>query len=79
MSTEVIWDAVRVIGRTAQAQVLQIPGMDIVVRYIKSSYQNDPFRVVLEALLVFFTLRYLLANPKQAQIELTKSVTLSCS
>ncbi|KAK9760773.1 serine palmitoyltransferase component [Basidiobolus ranarum] len=39
-----------------------IPGSSIVIRYIKNSYQNDPFRVVLELCLIFFALRYLLAK-----------------
>jgi len=50
--------------------------MSIVVSYVKSSYQNDPFRVGLEALLVFFTLRYMLSKPKPSQLELTSKVEI---
>ncbi|MBW0492061.1 hypothetical protein O181_031776 [Austropuccinia psidii MF-1] len=34
-----------------------VPGSDILIRYIKSSHQNDPFRTLLEILLVFFIIR----------------------
>lgn len=46
-----------------------IPGSDIVVRYIKSSYQNDPVRSVFELLLALFAIRYLLARSYPAQRE----------
>ncbi len=39
----------------------QIPGSAIVGRYIRSSYQNDPVRSVIELFLVVFAIRYLLA------------------
>lgn len=38
----------------------RIPGSPIVLRYIKSSYQNDPWRSLLEVLLVAFALRTVL-------------------
>lgn len=75
MPTEVLYDAVRVIWTHLQSQIILIPGMNIVADYVKSSYQNDPFRVGLEALLIFFTLRYLLSRPKQNAIELTSKVS----
>lgn len=75
MPTEVLYDAVRVIWTHLQSQIILIPGMNIVADYVKSSYQNDPFRVGLEALLIFFTLRYLLSRPKQNDIELTSKVS----
>lgn len=34
-----------------------IPGSEILLRYIKSSHQNDPFRTLLEILLIFFVIR----------------------
>lgn len=37
-----------------------IPGSAIALRYIKSSYQNDPVRSVVELLLLVFAVRYLL-------------------
>ncbi|RMX77212.1 hypothetical protein D0869_10044 [Hortaea werneckii] len=41
----------------------QIPGSAIVLRYIRSSYQNDPVRSLVELLLVIFAIRYL-TSPK---------------
>lgn len=76
MPAEVITDALKVITSYAQSQLLLIPGMPIIVSYVKSSYQNDPFRVGLEALLIFFTLRYLLSAPKGNEIQLTPKVLL---
>jgi serine palmitoyltransferase len=43
-------------------KVSGVPGSAIVLRYIKSSYQNDPIRSLLEALLVIFAIRYFLAS-----------------
>ncbi|KAH9812078.1 pyridoxal phosphate-dependent transferase [Melampsora americana] len=34
-----------------------LPGSEILLRYIKSSHQNDPFRTLLEILLIFFVIR----------------------
>ncbi|KAI9594108.1 serine palmitoyltransferase [Syncephalis fuscata] len=36
-----------------------IPGSNIVFRYIRNSYQNDPVRIILELFLVFFAIRYM--------------------
>ena len=52
-----------------------LPGSDLIVRYVQSSYQHDPFRVVLEALLVFFALKYVLSKkykPNENPIEFTE-------
>lgn len=76
MPAEVITDALKVIYLYCINQLSQIPGMGIVFDYVKSSYQNDPFRVGLEALLVFFTARYLLSKPKKSSVELTEKVKL---
>lgn len=46
----------------ALTKVSGIPGSAILLRYIKSSYQNDPIRSLLEALLVIFAIRYFLAS-----------------
>lgn len=45
----------------ASEQFQRIPGSAIFLRYVKSSYQNDPVRSVLELFLVLFAIRYLLA------------------
>ena len=39
-----------------------IPGHDIVMRYIASSYQNDPVRSLLELILFFYALRTILQD-----------------
>jgi serine palmitoyltransferase len=43
-----------------QHTLMAIPGSSAVVRYIKASHQNDPFRTVLELILVVFAIRTLL-------------------
>ncbi|WPH04348.1 serine palmitoyltransferase 1 [Acrodontium crateriforme] len=46
---------------SAAENLQKIPGSAIVVRYIRSSYQNDPVRSAVELFLVIFAVRYLLA------------------
>lgn len=36
----------------------RVPVLNIIIRYIQSSYQNDPFRIFLEVLLILFALYY---------------------
>ncbi|KAG0149890.1 hypothetical protein CROQUDRAFT_39250 [Cronartium quercuum f. sp. fusiforme G11] len=50
-------NALHSISRTALKLIRYIPGSEIILRYIKSSHQNDPFRTLLELLLVFFVIR----------------------
>ncbi|KAH9817012.1 Aminotransferase class I and II [Teratosphaeria destructans] len=54
----------------------KIPGSAIVLRYIRSSYQNDPIRSVVELFLFIFAVRYLLApaysTRKDRQVSLTE-------
>lgn len=45
----------------ASAAFQRIPGSAIFIRYIQSSYQNDPVRSAVELFLVIFAVRYLLA------------------
>lgn len=55
--------------------LLLIPGSDIVLNYIRSSYKNDPFRIFLESLLAIFTIRYLVSKrhrPDVKPLELTE-------
>jgi serine palmitoyltransferase len=57
----------------ANAYFERIPGSSIAVRYIKSSYQDDPVRSAIELFLFLFAVRYLLA-PKystQKKVQLT--------
>lgn len=42
-------------------QFHRVPGSAIFVRYVKSSYQNDPVRSAVELFLFLFAVRYLLA------------------
>ena len=62
----------------AAAQFQRIPGSAIVIRYIKSSYQNDPFRSALELFLILFAIRYLLSPKYSTQkanyVKLTDEV-----
>ncbi|CAG8742012.1 44062_t:CDS:10 [Gigaspora margarita] len=54
----------------------RIPGSGILLKYIKNSHQNDPFRTFLEALLVLFAIIYLLTKRYRTDnnlIELTPS------
>ncbi|KAH9904562.1 pyridoxal phosphate-dependent transferase [Xylariomycetidae sp. FL2044] len=39
----------------------KVPGSAVLIRYIQSSYQNDPVRSAIELILVIFFVRYLLA------------------
>ena len=45
----------------ANEQFHKVPGSAILLRYIKSSYQNDPVRSAIELFLFLFAVRYLLA------------------
>ena len=61
------------------SQFQKIPGSAIFVRYVRSSYQNDPIRSVLELFLVIFAVRYLLApkySTKPNYVKLSEEVTL---
>lgn len=42
-------------------QAQKVPGSAIALRYVKSSYQNDPIRSAIELFLFLFAVRYLLA------------------
>jgi serine palmitoyltransferase len=44
------------------ALVVSIPGSEMVARYVRSSYQNDPVRSVVELMLVLFCLFYVLRS-----------------
>ncbi|KAL8289353.1 hypothetical protein RB601_005305 [Gaeumannomyces tritici] len=39
----------------------KVPGSAVLIRYVQSSYQNDPIRSAIELVLVVFFIRYLLA------------------
>ena len=54
-----------------------IPGSYYVVNYAQKSYQNDPVNILIEAFLIFFSIRYLTSktySPDKHTIELTEQV-----
>jgi serine palmitoyltransferase len=56
---------------------MRLPGSNVAVRYIRSSYQNDPFRSFIELCLVFFVVRYLTKpsySVEKNQLKLTERV-----
>ncbi|KAF2758288.1 PLP-dependent transferase [Pseudovirgaria hyperparasitica] len=59
----------------ANVQFQKIPGSAILLRYIKSSYQDDPVRSAVELFLFLFAVRYLLApkySTQKQKIALTE-------
>jgi serine palmitoyltransferase len=56
----------------------KVPGSAVFLRYIKSSYQNDPVRSAIEAILLLFFVRYLLSpsysTHKQNYVKLREDV-----
>lgn len=56
-------------------QFSKVPGSSIFLRYVKSSYQNDPVRSAVELFLVLFAIRYLLSPKYSTQKK--SYVTLS--
>lgn len=56
----------------------KLPGSAIFLRYVKSSYQNDPVRSAVELFLFLFAVRYLLApkysTQKQNYVPLSDEV-----
>ena len=58
-------------------QFHKVPGSAIFLRYVKSSYQNDPIRSAVELFLFLFAVRYLLAprsTSKKGYVKLTDEV-----
>ncbi|KAK9469897.1 pyridoxal phosphate-dependent transferase [Lipomyces arxii] len=65
MSIQSIHDTLIYINSTVESissQFNRIPGSAIVLRYVQSSYQNDPIRTFLELCLFLFAVRYFLAS-----------------
>jgi hypothetical protein len=58
----------------------KVPGSAMLIRYVRSSYQNDPVRSAIELILVVFFVRYLLApsysTHKQNFVTLSEEVGL---
>ena len=59
-------------------QFQKVPGSAIFLRYVKSSYQNDPVRSAVELFLVLFAIRYLLSpkysTQKKSFVKLSEEV-----
>jgi serine palmitoyltransferase len=73
-STELPESAVHFLD-TAVSSFRRIPGSSIVIRYIKSSHQNDPVRTAVELFLFIFAVRYLLAQSYSANRSKTIPLT----
>jgi serine palmitoyltransferase len=58
----------------------KVPGSAVLIRYVRSSYQNDPIRSAIELILVIFFIRYLLSpsysTSKQSFIKLSEDVSI---
>lgn len=57
----------------------KVPGSAVLIRYVRSSYQNDPVRSAIELILVIFFIRYILSpsysTDKQNFIKLSEDVS----
>ena len=64
--------------REISYQFQKVPGSAIFLRYVKSSYQNDPVRSAVELFLVLFAIRYLLSptysTQKKSYVTLSEEV-----
>lgn len=63
--------------RELASQFHRVPGSAIFLRYVKSSYQDDPVRSAVELFLFLFAVRYLLApkySTKPNLVTLTEEV-----
>lgn len=62
----------------ASSNFHKVPGSAVLIRYIQSSYQNDPVRSAIELVLVLFFIRYLLSpsysTDKQNYVKLREDV-----
>lgn len=77
MNASDISDHVITLVNAASEQFHKIPGSAIFLRYVQSSYQNDPVRSAVELFLVLFAIRYLLApkySTKPNYVKLSEEV-----
>jgi serine palmitoyltransferase len=51
----------------AERAFYSVPGSQVVARYVRSSHQNDPYRTLLEFVLVVFAIRTLLQSRTRAE------------
>ena len=53
-----------------------MPIDNIFINYIKNSYKNDPYRVIIELLLFFYAMKYVLKRKTtKDESDLTQKVT----
>ncbi len=61
----------------------KVPGSAVLIRYVRSSYQNDPVRSAIELVLVIFFIRYLLSpsysTSEKNYVKLTEDVSFTGS
>jgi hypothetical protein len=79
MNTSELSEHVVMVFNAASEQFHKIPGSAIFLRYVKSSYQNDPVRSAVELFLVLFAIRYLLApkySTKPNYVKLSEEVSV---
>lgn len=66
------------ISNIAATTFQKLPGSSVIIRYVRSSYQNDPIRSAIELVLVIFFVRYLLSpsysTHKQNFVQLNEDV-----
>lgn len=77
MDAQEVQDHFMTLVDTTSEQFHKIPGSAIFLRYVKSSYQNDPIRSAVELFLVLFAIRYLLApkySTKPNVVKLSEEV-----
>jgi len=77
MDIQEIQEYIMTFVHATSLQFNKIPGSAIFLRYVKSSYQNDPIRSAVELFLVLFAIRYLLApkySTKPNYVKLSEEV-----
>jgi serine palmitoyltransferase len=62
---------------STSTQLHRLPGSSMVLRYVRSSYQNDPVRSVIELALVLFCLVYVLSRRFSTDNRDRRAVELS--
>ena len=75
-------EAFKILATNLYNNIDIIPGSQFIKDYIKRSYQNDPFRVALEALLLFFAIKYMTNKKYQLNsnyVKLTEKVGCRCN
>ncbi|KAK0384238.1 hypothetical protein NLU13_8326 [Sarocladium strictum] len=61
MELEALQTQLSSLAQQASVNFQKVPGSAVLMRYIQSSYQNDPVRSAIELVLVIFFIRYLLS------------------